>query len=222
VLARTPVGRAPARCPDVATISGASVPAHGHDRTIEIMSLRPVPVARFSAKLVLTAVPMVLLFRMLVGIWTSVEAAAAGSVAATVGSTEFVRSGHQLLVTGDKGVFVLIVSGWCSSLGAVLAVTAVAFAARGDRRRRARSAVAASAMLVLGNVGRVAAVVIVGADVDPARVEPFHDGPATAFTVALVLAAALVVAWSTRPLDAARVSDDVPVGAATRSASIRR
>jgi exosortase/archaeosortase family protein len=155
------------------------------------------------------AVVAIGLFRLAIGAWTSFEAASAGWLASVLGSAEASRAGHQLLVRGDAGVFVLTVSPWCSSAAPVLAVLAAAFAAPGRRRRRVWMATLASSMLVVGNLVRIAVVVLVGADVDPARLEPFHDGPATAFTVVLVLGAAAMVGWSTLPMrQPARVAAD--------------
>ncbi|MCX6522182.1 MAG: hypothetical protein NTZ21_16105 [Actinobacteria bacterium] len=139
------------------------------------------------------------IFRVLVDRWTAAEAWAVGGIAGLLGSAEVTRSGHQLLVQGDAGTFVLTVSAWCSSLVPVLGVAALAVLAPGDRRRRRRAALSAIVLLVVGNVARVAAVVVVGADLDVGRLEPFHDGPATAFTVVLVLSAATMLAWSTLP-----------------------
>lgn len=138
-------------------------------------------------------------FLLLVDGWTAVEAWVVGGLAGLLGSAEVTRSGHQLLVRGDAGTFVLTVGAWCSSLAPVLGVVSVAVFAPGSWQRRWRAALAATLLLVAGNVVRVAAVVMVGADLDAARLEPFHDGPATAFTVVLVLAAAAVLAWSTLP-----------------------
>ena len=102
------------------------------------------------------------LFRLAIGAWTSFEAASAGWLASGVGSAEASRAGHQLLVRGDAGVFVLTVSPWCSSAAPVLAVLAAAFAVPGHRRRRARMAALAASMLVVGNLVRITGVVLVG------------------------------------------------------------
>lgn len=165
-------------------------------------SVRRAPVRRAVGRM--ATVPVVIAiavagFLVLIDRWTAVEAWAVGGLAGAVGSAEVARSGHQLLVRGDAGTFVLTVSGWCSSLAPVLGAVAVAVLAPGLRRRRLRAAASAIAVLMVGNLVRVTAVVVVGADLDVARLEPFHDGPATAFTVVLVLGAAAVMAWSTLP-----------------------
>ncbi len=154
--------------------------------------------ARATVGLVAVAVAVVG-FAVLIDRWTSVEAWAVGGLAGVLGSAAVTRSGHQLLVQGDAGTFVLTVGAWCSSLAPVLGVVVVAVLAPGSARRRRRAALSAIALLLVGNVARVAAVVVVGADHDVGRLEPFHDGPATAFTVVLVLGAAAMLAWSTLP-----------------------
>ena len=151
-----------------------------------------------SSSMVVAAVAVVL-FRVLFIGWTSAEAIVAGWLASVVGSADSGRAGHQLLVRGDAGVFVLTVGPWCSSLAPVLAVAAVSLLAPGRARRRLVAALAASALLMIGNVVRLVAVIVVGSDVDPAGLEPFHDGPATAMSVVLVLSAAALVARSTLP-----------------------
>ena len=74
--------------------------------------------------------------RVLVDRWTAVEAWAVGGLAGLLGSAEVTRSGHQLLVQGDAGTFVLTVGAWCSSLAPVLGVVAVAAIAPGAAQRR--------------------------------------------------------------------------------------
>ncbi len=166
----------------------------------------------------LAAVAMaVAVFSVLVDHWTAVEAWAVGGLAGVLGSADVTRSGHQLLVRGDAGTFVLTVGAWCSSLAPVLGVVAVAVVAPGAARRRARAALSAILLLVVGNVVRVTAVAVVGADLDAARLEPFHDGPATAFTVVLVLGAAAMLAWSTLP-----ARSTLPVRAPARPLRVRR
>ena len=65
-------------------------------------------------------------FLLLVDGWTAVEAWVVGGLAGLLGSAEVTRSGHQLLVRGDAGTFVLTVGAWCSSLAPVLGVVSVA------------------------------------------------------------------------------------------------
>lgn len=179
--------------------SGIDGPGSG--RSLRMGGAQRSPAHRWSRVplAAIAAIAAIGLFHVSLSWWTSFEAASAGWAASVLGSADASRAGHQLLVRGDAGMFVLTVSSWCSSSAPVLALIAAAAVSPGDRRRRIRAAVLASGLLVVGNVARITAVVLVGADIDPAQLEPFHDGPATAFTVVLVLSATAVVAWSTLP-----------------------
>lgn len=144
----------------------------------------------------LLAVP--LLFAALLPAWTAAEVRVVGVLLGATG-VRVTGRGHQLLLAGDRGTMVLIVIGWCSSLGPVLASAAAAWLVPGSVRRRRRAAMIAGSLLVAGNVVRLAAIGWVGSSVDPSGVDRFHDGPATAMSVLLVLsAAAIVLLWTGR------------------------
>lgn len=139
---------------------------------------------------VLVVVPVA--FVVALPMWSEIEVAVVGQALGLAG-VDATRVDHQLLLTGDRGTLVLIVIGWCSSCAPVLAVGAAAWVLPGARRRRVGSALAASVLLVVGNVARLAAIGWFGTTVDPAAVDGFHDGPATVTSVVLVLVAAAIV-----------------------------
>ncbi|MCB1000155.1 MAG: archaeosortase/exosortase family protein [Acidimicrobiales bacterium] len=158
-------------------------------------------VGRRLASLAAVVVAMVVALELLMPWWTAVEAELV-RWALSPSSVGVRRSGNQLLIDGDGGGFVLLVTAWCSSLGPLLAaIAAVVVVPRrtGRLRRRAVRVMIAAGVLVLGNTVRMAAIAWYGASVDLGRVDAFHDGPAMWLSVGVVLAAAAVVAWRPRP-----------------------
>ncbi len=125
--------------------------------------------------------------------WRSVEAAiVAGAAAIGPGSVEW-TGGDQIWVTGAAAPFVVVVGPWCSSIGPALAALA-ASAAFVRTVAAIRAAALATAVLFLGNLARMVAVVVIGARRGAADLEIAHDGWATWWAVALVLGATTIVA----------------------------
>ncbi len=120
------------------------------------------------------------------------------ATAATVGpgSVEW-AGGDQIWVTGAAAPFVAIVGPWCSSIGPVLATVGVC-AAFARTRSVIRAAALASLVLVVGNLVRMVAVVMIGARSGAADLEIAHDGWATWWAVAVVIGAAAIIATEFR------------------------
>jgi exosortase/archaeosortase family protein len=106
------------------------------------------------------------------------------------------RYGHELLAVSRTGQrFSAAVSPWCSTLALVLVFGAgVVLAHPLPIRRRLRGFGCASAIVIVCNLARIVATIVVGVRRGPGAIESFHDGPATWFAVAYVLAAVAVFA----------------------------
>lgn len=140
---------------------------------------------------VVLAVPA--LFRLLLPWWTSLETATVGFVLEALG-VDVSRTGRELLLRHGGEPVVLVVVGWCSSLGAVLGLVGLAWVLPGAFGDRRRALAGALAIVLIGNIVRLTAVGWVAATWAPSSVDAFHDGPATAFAVVVVLLAVAVVA----------------------------
>ncbi len=129
--------------------------------------------------------------------WRTLEAAiVAGTASVGPGRVEW-AGGDQIWVTGDAAPFVVVVGPLCSSVGpAVVALAACASFAR--TLGAVRSVARAVALLFLGNLVRMVAVVVIGARDGAADLEVAHDGWATWWAVAVVLGATVVVARALR------------------------
>jgi exosortase/archaeosortase family protein len=124
--------------------------------------------------------------------WISAETAVVGGLLSMLG-VDVQRTGAELLLHDHGDPIVLVVIGWCSSLGPLLALVGLAWALPGQVRRRPGALCAAVALVVLGNLVRLTAVGWVAARWAPTAVDGFHDGPATAFAVVVVLLAVAIV-----------------------------
>ncbi len=130
-------------------------------------------------------------FLLLIDRWRAGEAAVVVAGLGVVGVHTAQRLGDQIVVVAPGGPsFLTDIEPLCSSLGVVLAFAAVAaIVATGDRRRRLRAAAIGAGIVVVCNLVRMTATVLVGVWEGPGEIEPFHDGIATAFAVVFVLTA---------------------------------
>ena len=125
------------------------------------------------------------------GAWRQAEAIVVRWVLLAAGFGDVDRFGHELLATSTDGQrFSAAISPWCSTLALVTLFGVVAVVAPPGRRLRAFGW--ASAIVVVGNIGRIVATVAIGVNRGPGAIESFHDGPATWFAVACLLAAMVV------------------------------
>lgn len=106
-----------------------------------------------------------------------------------VGIGEPERAGDQILVLAGPGVpFSAEVGPWCSSFGVVLVLLAyTTIVATGDGGRRRRAFIRGAALVVIGNLVRIGATIVVGVTSGPGSIESFHDGLGTGFAVLYVL-----------------------------------
>lgn len=142
--------------------------------------------------------------------WRSVEASiVAGAATLGPGSVDW-RGGDQLLVSGAVHPFVVVIGPGCSSVGPVLVALAVG-AAFARTWAAARAVALAAALLVVGNLLRMVAVVVVGASSGAADLELAHDGWATWWAVAVVLVATGIVAVALRRTRGAPARQPAPV-----------
>jgi exosortase/archaeosortase family protein len=165
---------------------------------------------------VAAAVGLLGAWHLLNGAWRTAEAAVVAVVADIgPGSVEW-AGGDQIWVIGAAAPFVAVVGPWCSSIGPVLATFGLC-AAFARTRSVVRAAALAAIVLVVGNLVRMVAVVMIGARSGAADLEIAHDGWATWWAVAVVLGAAAIVATAFRRAQPA----DVPTAAAASAVTSR-
>ncbi len=128
--------------------------------------------------------------------WRSGEALVVQGILRALGFGSVERYGHELLAVSRTGHhFSAVVSPWCSTLALVLLFFAgVLVLYNVPMRRRLAGLGYACAIVIVGNFVRIVTTLAVGVNRGPGAIEPFHDGPATWFAVAYVLAALFVFA----------------------------
>jgi exosortase/archaeosortase family protein len=150
-------------------------------------------------------------FRLLSEWWRVAEAQLVVMTLRLVGIGEPERAGDQILVLAGPGMsFSVEVGPWCSSLGFVLVLLAYAtMVAAGDSGRRRRAFIRGAALVVIGNLVRIGATIVVGVTSGPGSIESFHDSLATGFAVLYVLVGFAVFVdslpdtiWTRRPASA--------------------
>ena len=121
--------------------------------------------------------------------WRMAEAQLVVMTLRLVGIGEPERAGDQILVLGGPGMpFSAQVGPWCSSLGVVLVLLAyTTIVAAGDSGRRRRAFIRGAALVVIGNLVRIGATIVVGVTSGPGSIESFHDGLGAGFAVLYVL-----------------------------------
>jgi exosortase/archaeosortase family protein len=107
--------------------------------------------------------------------------------------------GAAIVVSGGYG-FTAVVTASCSSLSALLALFALGLVApRGRLDRKLFAVSAAMAVVVAGNIFRIAASVAVGLAAGPASLVLFHDWVGGIFTFAYILGGYVVMLYLLLP-----------------------
>ena len=145
-------------------------------------------------------------FATLLDGWRAMEAVIVVGALRWMGDADIHRFGHQLLATSRDGQpFSASIGPWCSSLGVVLVLAAVAGTLVSGRRWRAF--LIGSSAVIVGNLVRIIATMMVGLHNGPGAIEAFHDSYATWFAVMYTLASVALFAAVLAPARRALRSD---------------
>ncbi len=147
--------------------------------------------AEVAARAAFGAVMVPAVWSVLADRWRAAEAVLVRGVLHALGFGDVERYGHELFAVSRTGQrFSAAISPWCSTLALVLVFGAGVVVTHAlPIRRRLRGLGVASAIVIVCNLVRIVATIAVGVGRGPGAIEPFHDGPATWFAVAYVLAA---------------------------------
>jgi exosortase/archaeosortase family protein len=157
--------------------------------------------ARLVARWVSAVVAVMLVVRWCGTDVRQLEARLIAPIAEQLGGGVVRRVGDQLAIQPMHGRgFITTVSTGCSSLAPVLVIVAMAMVVSGEAPRRRLVAVGRAATIVIvGNTLRLVGTVAVGARQGSGALERVHDGAATWFAVAVLVAAAATFTWSVWP-----------------------
>ncbi len=130
-----------------------------------------------------------IVWRVAGGAWRTAETSVV-RVVLSMGGVHADQTGEQLLVhRGGASAFLASIGPWCSAFGPVLAFVAIGAVAPGPARRRTVAVVTASAVVLAGNIVRLAGVMAIGAIGDTADLEQWHDGAGVVLAVGVLLCA---------------------------------
>jgi exosortase/archaeosortase family protein len=130
--------------------------------------------------------------------WRGIEAAAAVTVLRVLGVESVTRVGDQIFALGGEGhTFTANIGQWCSSMAIVATFAAFAgVVSRASRQRRWRAFRLGATVIIVGNLVRIVATVLVGVRFGPGSIEGFHDSIATWFAVVFVLGGFVLFVFS--------------------------
>jgi exosortase/archaeosortase family protein len=144
------------------------------------------------------------------------EAAASVALLRLFGTDGVTSAGSATIAVFPPGhvPFVALVTAACSSLPALLAIAALGtFTSAGPPGRRVLAIAAALAVVVLGNVVRIAASVAVGLAAGRGSLVLFHDWVGSIFTFGYALGGYTLLLFLLLPRRAAQTTEARPVAA---------
>ncbi|MFD0632915.1 hypothetical protein ACFQ9X_16360 [Catenulispora yoronensis] len=122
-----------------------------------------------------------------------------------------VSRGYQASIivdAGSHGRFAALITAPCSSLASLLALAGLTvLRPPAARTRLAVAAVAAMALVFVGNIARIAASIGVGLLVGPSALVLFHDWVGSLFAFAYTLGGFLLMLWCLLPRDGVALED---------------
>ena len=153
-------------------------------------------------RLLLTFAVPVVVFALLLDPWRETEASAVASMLTNVGVSGASNAfGYQILVLpATAAPFLATISPSCSALAAILAFASISlFLVRGQPVGRLMAFLAASGIVLVCNMFRIALSIYVGIKTDVNGLTAFHDWVGTAFGLLYVLGGFTVYLWVLLP-----------------------